>query len=215
MGHEFSPLQLIGHRWRSISAAGSGSVVSNKWRDQFTRMWYIQLQSGFQFGPIWWTRLSVVFQLLFLQQKTETHCFLHMQSNQVSCGWGQGVCVRCAYNSQIRLFQLSSNERIRFVRYWHWTCHGRWRHDLNSGNDSLSYPSPSIRSLIDFQFADLVSGQKMDADVSWHFRCCSGPVCLDAFIRFHLYIFTYYTHTFISILFLHIIDFFLLVLKIH
>lgn len=84
MGHEFGAFKFVGHWWWSVFGVAPGTLDGNQRRNQFERVWYLQLQPGLQFRSIRWFRLSMVVQLLFLQQETQTHRIFYMQSNQVN-----------------------------------------------------------------------------------------------------------------------------------
>lgn len=84
MGDEFGAFESIGDRWWSVSSIASGAVVGCQRWNQSIWMWYLLLQSRFEFRPIWRAGLSLVIQLFLLQQEVEANCFLHMPGDQVS-----------------------------------------------------------------------------------------------------------------------------------
>lgn len=136
MGHEFGAFKFVGHWWWSVFSVAPGTMDGNQRRNQFERVWYLQLQPGLQFRSIRWFRLFMVVQLLFLQQETQTYRIFYVQSNQViiriSTGffYAMKFVIHILTKRIIWMFQLCPNECFRFIRYRPWFCHGRRWHGL-------------------------------------------------------------------------------------
>lgn len=83
MGPELDREQSVGGGRRSVPQDPHGPVVHDRGRDFAERLRHLQLQSGPQLGPVRRAGLSVVLQLLFLQQKVEAHRIFHLPGHQL------------------------------------------------------------------------------------------------------------------------------------